>query len=349
MRLIYQHTPALPLTQIHLAVPRSGTCLDPPARQGLSRLMLRLMFLGADGLSNGEFNARLERLGAAAGFSLANGHFGLRLSTLSDRLDPALDLFQSAIHRPNFDAGEFRRLQGELTSGWMADRDESKQLRAQEVYLHGIYNGGPQGYLSDGLAAGLAESTLDDVTRQYRRLFGRGYAAGEEPLLAVLSNLSLAEVEARVGSRLSLPATEKSAENGSQNNTENGGEPSAPYPWDGFEPPKMTERTVTIVADEGTNTDEVLLGAFSVPQTDPDWHLHCLISLIFGGDMNSRLFRVIRGERALYSGASCSYDTRGGRIPPTRRCAPTSPIEGEVRWAGKPWLSLAGPIEGEVR
>lgn len=303
MKLIYQRAPVFPLTHINLIMPRTGACLDPPQRRGLSRLTLRLMLMGAGGLSNEVLSARLERLGATTSFALASDHTVLRLSVLTSQLHAALELFLLCVHQPNFDPAEFAQLQGELTSAWLADREESKQLRAHEVYLHEVYGNGPQGYLADGLAEGLRRIGLDDVKRQYQRLL-----AGGEPILAVLSDLPRAEVEARVSPRITLPPPDDGA-------SQAGSAPGASYPWDGFAPPQAAGRQVTIVADENTKTDEVVLGAFSVAQTDADRHLHRLIALSFGGDMNSRLFRVVRGERGLSYGASCWYEAGTGRVP----------------------------------
>lgn len=299
MRLIYRQDTATPLTQLYLVVPRSGACLDPEGLQGLSRFALRLMLMGAGGMDHATLSGRLERLGAVTGFSLFNDHVTLRLTTLSANLDAALELFLTSLHAPNFDAVEFARLQGELTSGWIADREESKQVRAQDVYLRRSYRDRPQGYRSDGLFAGLRATTLADVKSQYACLLARS-----EALCAVVSDLPQSAVEARIVARLGLPEAA-------------GGEaPAAPFPWDGFRPPRRGRgHRVTIVADTETSTDEVLVGGFSVAQTAPDWHLHRLIAYAFGGDMNSRLFRIVRGERGLSYGASCWYEAARGRGP----------------------------------
>ena len=52
-----------------------------------------------------------------------------------------------------------------------------------------------------------------------------------------------------------------------------------------------------IVPDADTQTDELVAGAFSAGEAAPDWHIHRLISLMFGGDMNSRLFRDVPPQR----------------------------------------------------
>lgn len=303
MRLIHQQDAASPLTAVMLVVPRSGVCLDPAPLQGLSRLTLRLAFMGADGLSHEALSGRLERLGANMGASVFSDHVVLRLATLTENLEPALDLFMASVLRPDFDGATFERLQGELVSAWVSEREESKQVRAQDVYRRRSYRDAPPGFSPDGTLAGLRAATLADVRAQYRRLL-----AGREAVCAVLSDLPREAVEARVLPRVALPEAQ-------------GDDAAAagPFPWDGFTvPDDPPGRHVTLIEDARTSTDEVMLGGFSAARSDPDWHLHRLVAYVFGGDMNSRLFRVVRGERGLSYGASCWYEAATGRVPPDR-------------------------------
>ena len=91
MRLLYRHSPAQPVTHVSLLLPRTGVCLEPGHLRGVSRLMARLLFMGAGGLTNRELNSRLERLGASAGCSLASA--GVRDgSVLSVYVAPHVEL-----------------------------------------------------------------------------------------------------------------------------------------------------------------------------------------------------------------------------------------------------------------
>ncbi|MCH8844636.1 MAG: insulinase family protein [SAR324 cluster bacterium] len=295
MRVLYRHAPAFPLTQVVVIFPRTGVCLDPQERQGLTRMTLRMLFAGAGGLSNAEFHARLERLGASIGHSLATDFFTLRLVTLTANLDAALKLFLLAANQPNLESAEFARLKEELHSSWITEREESKNLRAQEVYINRIYRGLPNGYQLDGTGDGIRRITVDDVRSHYRSLFQRG-----EPIVGMLTDLLRDEAEDRISGALAHLTT---ATDGLS------------HPWDDFRAERPKGRHVTIVPDLETQTDELIGGVFSTGENGPDWHIHRLISLIFGGDMNSRLFRVIRGERGYSYGAACWYETSQGRCP----------------------------------
>lgn len=300
MKLFHRQAPAVPLTSINLLLPHAGACGDPQTRQGLTRLVSRLVFMGAGGLDNTQFNSRMERLGASAGAQLTNDHLAFRLFTLTRNLDEALELFLTAINQPAFHSHDFERMQGEMLSGWVSDREENKRIKAQETYLHNVYNHTPHGYQPDGTEAGLKAITLSDITARYAELFSS--AASAAPMLAVLSDLPRDAVESRVLSRFTLPQ----------------GTNGKSWAWDNFAPPPANGRRVTVIPEKDTHTDEVILGAFSTHQKDPNWHLHRLISLIFGGDMNSRLFRVVRGEKGLSYGASCWYESSQGRVPHDR-------------------------------
>lgn len=295
MKFLHRQAPAFPLTQLVAIFPRTGVCLDPPNKQGLTRLTTRMLFTGAGGMSHNEFNSRTERLGASAAGSLANDHFTLRLATLTANLDAALDLFLTAITQPNLDEEEFRRLREEVHSTWISDREEHKQLRAQEVYMRRIYGGSPTGYQTDGTGAGIRNVTIDDVRTHYGRLYERA-----EPVLAVLTDLPRAEAQRRIADRFDIHAKPPDG---------------APYPWDEFGAARPEGRQIAIVPDPDTQTDELIAGAFSAGENDPEWHVHRLIALIFGGDMNSRLFRVIRGEHGYSYGASCWYESARGYSP----------------------------------
>ena len=294
MKLLYQRSAATPLTSVSIILPRTGVCLDPPNARGATRIMGRLMFMGAGGLDNRELSSRLERLGASMGASLANDFALFRLETLTANLDAALELFLLSVREPNFAEGEFQRLQQELLTSWVADREEHKNMRAQEIYLQQIYGGAPNGYLPDGTENGLRACTLEHVHGQYGRLFG-----GNEIFVAVLSDLAEDEVQRRVANRIELPRQAN----------------GVPYPWDSFTPPNRRGRRVTLLPDSETNTDELVFGMFSAREKEADWHIHRLIAFIFGGDMNSRMFRIIRGEHGYSYGASCWYEAMQGRCP----------------------------------
>ena len=303
MNLIYRQTPQRPLTHVYVIFPRSGACLDPATSRGLGRLTLRTLLMGAGDLSAETMSERLERLGAVTGSGLSNDHISLRLTTLTDKLDEALELFRLSLHSPRFDGGEFARVQTELTSAWRSEREESKQLRAQEVFLARCYEDRSHAYLPDGRLEGLRACTAEMAAAHYRRL-----VAVPAPILAVLSDLPREAVEEKIVPLLfPLPGG-----NGNQPSSLSG---QAAYPWDDFTLPQKHGRTVTLVPEMDTATDEVMLGSFSTHRKVPDWHVHRLISMIFGGDMNSRLFRQIRGERGYSYGASCWYEAAAGRMP----------------------------------
>ncbi|MDH4122129.1 MAG: insulinase family protein [Deltaproteobacteria bacterium] len=295
--MLYRQARAFPVTHVNLVFPHSGACQDPADRQGLSLLTLKMLLKGAGGMPSGEFNRAMERLGASMQVNLSSDTLSLRLVTLTASLDQTLALFLTALTRPNMEEEAFRQLRQEALSNWIAEREENKRTRVRDVYLSAQYGQGPLAYGTDGTRQGLEAIRVEDCRRRHQEML-----AGSRPLLAVLSDLTQEEIEARVAARFSFPTP---------------GAP-APYPWDTFRPPQPNGRQAVVIADPETQTEELMAGFFSVHEADPRWHVHRLVQLIFGGDMNSRLFRVIRGERGYSYGASCWYEAGRGRAPRNR-------------------------------
>ena len=312
--MLYEQAPQVPLTRLSVIFPKTGACLDPAHQQGLGQLTLQLMQRGAGGLSAAELHEELEGLGATLGHSLANDHFAFQLVTLSTQLAPALALLAKVLLQPHLEASEFARVQQEQLSGWFQEREENKAVWAQEVYLQTLYGGpeavsegaspeallasvDPRGFSSDGTAAGLAASSLEAAQAHYQTLLGQA-----PPLVAALSNLPQAQVEQAVQAALGTLWQNRNL-------------PPAINPWERLQPKWPTGQRVVILPDEATQTDEIVMGGFGTIPHGPNWHMHRLATLLLGGDMNSRLFRQIRGERGLSYGASCWFEGSIGHTP----------------------------------
>ncbi|MDH4225929.1 MAG: insulinase family protein [Deltaproteobacteria bacterium] len=298
MRIFHRQAPAFPLTQVAVFFPRSGASLDPQSRQGLGQLALRMLNRGAGGLSNMAFNTRLEKMGANIGFGLSSDQASIRLLTLTENLAPALDLMMLAATRPNLDPKEFSLQQQESCSQWVSDREENKRLRAQEVFTRTLFENHPAGYSPDGTPGGCLASTVEEARGQLSLIFGR-----RDMVVGVLSDLPREQTADLIEDKL------KGLDEG---------DGPATHPWENFVPPPKKGRRVTIIDQGDTETDEIIGGVFSAGEGEPDYHLHRVISLVFGGDMNSRLFRVVRGERGYSYGASCWFDSTHGRTPRNR-------------------------------
>ena len=297
MNLIHEQVPHLPLTNVVLVLPRTGVCLDPPQKQGLTHVLTQLMLRGAGGLSQAELHEQLERLGASISCGIQSDHSTWSLSTLSENAGASLRLFQSTLVEPNLEQGELDSLKRELISTWIHNREENKFSRAQDIYFRQLFCGGEQGFSTDGTLAGLRNISLDDVRSHYENQF-----KGSPPLLGILSNHPLEQVEDSIAGKLALPVSA----------------PLAHHPWDDFVPTHSEGRAVTIISDPDSNTDEILMGGFVANEVEAGWPVQRLGALILGGDMNSRLFRTLRADKGFSYGANCWFESEQGRVP--RNC-----------------------------
>ncbi len=297
MDILHQHIPSR-ISQIYVILPRTGYSLDPASRCGLTRLMLRMLEQGAAGLSSQAFSSQLEQLGADISHSLTCDHISLCLSTLTENLEPAVKLFTQALLQPNFAKESLEQIRLEMMSTWIIERQESKRLRATEMFFQCLHQDRPQGNSSHGDPQGMKNISMQDVHRQYQKLF-----AAKGTFFATISSLPQEKIATLLQP---LQALESS-------------QPLPEHPWDNYQPLTPPGRRVTIVPDNNTNTDEILLGRFGAVQTASNWYIHQLADLVLGGDMASRLFHEIRSQRGYSYGASCRHDHLSGNTPKNTR------------------------------
>lgn len=299
MRLLYRAATQQPLTHLSLIFPRTGACTDPPTRKGSMLLNLCMLERGGGGLDDAQFQARMERLGASFGCSLSTDQASLQLTSLSAGLEEAVRLVRMALLEPTWDATEFERQRHKLISTWHTEREQSQVLCALDILCATLQGRGPRGYGIDGHPTGLRNTTRGSLPARQRQLF-----QASEPLLAVVSNLDERTLERMLAPLLELPFTPA----------------AAVHPWDENPSPTPSGRRITLIDVPQAATCEILCGRLSTAESSADWRIHRLIALLFGGDMNSRLMRVLRGERGLSYGASCWYDS--GERTPRNRTAP---------------------------
>ena len=305
-QFLYEFDAELPLSSVTLILSRTGACIDSPRQRGLTQLTLKLWLCGAGPFEENEFQARLESLGASLGVYVASDYVSLRLLTLTENLEAGLALFGLALHAPRFDEAAFHVLRKRMIGRWFHAREQDKQLRIHEQHLSQLFDAHPRSYMASGTPDGLARCELEDVKAHYQHLLRRG-----RPHLAVLSSLKEAEVVPMLTHQLPGFMKEALAKESSERKER------LEHPWDQPQPrlDAAGGLKVSIIDLPNSQSDELLLGGFSTRVSAPDWHVHELAELIFGGDTNSRLFHRLRGNSGLCYSTSAWHEATQGFGP----------------------------------
>ncbi len=225
----------------------------------------------------------------SAGFDAAVARFFV----LPDELDEGLDLLAEILTEPAFDEEEVSRIRDRHLDALAEQRSEPDFL-ARERLLERLYPGDPYGRLAS-TEAGLAATTAADVAAFWMEHFRRSRPtfvlawAGEPEELA-------ASAARRLGP-LVLPA-------------EPGASAPAPAPPPAAPPLPPPGRSVHLVRRPASSQAAILFGRRAILRSDPRWLAAIVSAHALGGGASSRLFRVLREERALTYGAFASLAAR---------------------------------------
>lgn len=154
---------------IHFA---GGTVLDPPGREGATRLMTGLLDEGAGDLDRIAFAERAEALGARIGFSAGPDGITVGATVLTEARDDSLELLRLALTAPRFDADAVALVRAQLLSRVRAS-DTDPGDRAGRAFAERAFPGHPYARPSDGTPDSVAALTRADAVAAHGRAFAR--------------------------------------------------------------------------------------------------------------------------------------------------------------------------------
>jgi zinc protease len=278
---------ALPLVSIAIAV-RTGAASDPEDKDGLTRVMARMLRRGCTGLGANAIEERIDSLGAELAVDLSSSMLTVHADVISRSLDPFVDLLARIVAEPSFDQAELGRLLRE-TEGEIVDARDNDRALATRHFRRVLFQGHPYGRRAGGRLATIASITRSDVIEQYARCFVRGN-------LAFAFSGDIDEERARkVADRIAA------------------GLPEGPGGADGVASPGAREgRRLVFVDKPDRSQTQILVGTVGSHPSDDDHIPMHVATTIFGGTFTSRLMHEIRSKRGWSYGAYARlpYDKR---------------------------------------
>jgi zinc protease len=284
---ILEFDDALPL--VHLsAVTAQGSLLDPPNREGTTRLLLRLMRRSVMGMTTEELDECFDTLGGTLGPEINRSISGFHGGVISRSKSEFLELAARVLTSPNFSEDEFERLRGEALADFQDSLDNDSVL-ARRAFTRHLFVGHPYSRLSGGTPQSLSRIELDDLVSLYAQLFQQNALT-----FALSGDVTESELNGwaqMVNQRLAHSAGK------------------TPAPLDPEIP--SGRRLVFVDKPERTQT-QIIIGGLGTHPNDDDHTALYLGHVIFGGTFSSRLSREVRGKRGWSYGASSSlpFDRR---------------------------------------
>jgi zinc protease len=324
--LTYVRRDALPEVMLAIGVP-AGSASVGVNRAGLASLVAKVIPEGAGGRDSRQMAEWLDRMGAQLTVAAGYDSLVLRLHTLTESLEPALDALAAVCMAPDFPEAEVERCRGERLDAIRRARDEPSEV-SDDVLAELMFGEHPYGRLPRG-----RETTVEGLDRDDLADF---QAERFDPRSAVLvaSGRLPDGFEGQVASRFG----DWSAA---------GGEDTSPG-----DVAEVDSASIVLVDRPGSRQSEIRIGGIGLRRGDPEEAALRVANAILGGLFNSRLNLNLREEKGWTYGARSSLSLRRARGPIVLRAA----VETSVTAAAiREMLSEASrlgeerPSPGEMR
>jgi zinc protease len=281
MTILIETDRSLPLVQLAVSA-GSGAALDPVGKEGLTRLMSRLMRRTGLGLPAEQLDSRLDSMGGSLGADVGISSSGFAGSVIARSFSDFVEVVAGVVAQPGLDEEELARLQRESLDELLELRDSDRAL-ARMWFRASCFNGHPYGRSTLGSAQSLAAIGPADVRAHYSRTI-------------VPANLVFA---------LAGDADQSAAEALMAAVTK--GLPDGPAPVDPVPAPNaLPGRNLVFVDKPERSQTQIVVGGLGTRPHDDDHTALLVANTVFGGTFTARLTQEIRAKRGWSYGANSS-------------------------------------------
>lgn len=277
-RIYVEDSRALPFVSIAVTL-RSGAAADPPGKEGLTRVMVRMLRRGCRGMTSHEFEETIDSIGAEVSADVSSSIITLHADVISRSLDRLVDLMATMMAEPTFDEVEIGKLLRETEGEIVEARDNDRSLGTRH-FRRVVFENHPYGRRIGGTIPSVLALTQADVRAAHARHFTRGNVA-----IAFAGDVR-EDRAAELAERLvaGLPA--------------GAGAPSEIAP-----PERLGKRRLVFVDKPERTQTQILVGETGSHPRDPDHIPLHVATTIFGGTFTSRMMKAIRSDRGWSYGA----------------------------------------------
>jgi len=281
LEIVLAERHSVPVVNLSLLVD-AGYAADQGGILGTASLAMAMLDEGTAKRTSLQISEELALLGAElrAGSDLDSSF--VSLSTLKDKLDPALDIYADVILNPSFPEADFERLQ-KIQIAQIAQEKDSPTYMALRVLPKLIYGAGhPYSvpFTGSGTEASVAKLTRTDLVKFHKAWFKPANAT-----LVVVGDTTLAEIKPRI-ERLFK------------------GWPGGAVPGKDVKAVPVRARSEVYIIDKpGAPQSVVMCGQAAPSSADPDVIAIDVMNDILGGDFVSRINLNIREDKHWSYGA----------------------------------------------
>ena len=285
----------LPVVSINMQFD-AGYAADNPGRLGVAGMMSAMLDEGTKNYSALEFAERAEELGAVIVAGATLDTHSISVSTLSQNLQPSLNLYKEAILYPSFDENEFERVRSNWLDRIAREKTEpfSLALRKLPPLLFGSDH--PYGIPFTGSGT---EESVKSISAVHLHDFHQAWIRPDNAKMIVVGNLAREEIEPVLNQAF--------------------GDWQAPQQE--LEDKKLktvapADKTVIYLLDKPGSPQSMIIGGHLLPPTASEDSISTDMAVrILGGSFNARLNMNLREDKGWAYGARASATKAAGQRP----------------------------------
>ncbi|MBS0408998.1 MAG: insulinase family protein [Proteobacteria bacterium] len=285
LRVIVAHSSDLPLITANLIV-KSGGNVDPPGLAGAADVTASLVTEGTATRTAPQIAQQVEALGAALNAGSGWESSSVTLSSLSDKIAPAMAIMADVAEHPAFAPDELERVRKQDLDGLAVTYHQPGGL-AGAMTAPVVFAGTAFGHAADGTPGSLAKLSRDDVVALHRT-----YWRPDNAILVLTGDLTPDQ-----GFTLAQQAFGDWAR------------PASAAPAPVIAHPAAPPRAVAVDVS-GAGQAAVVMVKTAITRADPLYYQGLVANAVLGGGYSARLNEEIRIKRGLSYGAGSRLSAR---------------------------------------
>ncbi len=279
--LLLETDASLPLVQLAITN-RAGAAVDPPGKEGLTRLTTRLMRRSALGKTAEQVDELFDRMGGSFGPDVGVTSSGFAGSVISRSIPEYCSLVAGVFGAPSLSEQEFERLKQETQDEIIESRDSDRAL-ARSWFRRALFAGHPYGRSVVGTSVSLKNISIEDVKAHYANT-----TLANNLIFALAGDVDQRRAEDfRAAVLHGLPD-------------------GAAHVDTVAEPSALSGRRLLFVDKPQRTQTQILMGGLGTHPRDEDHTALLVANTVFGGTFTARLMQQVRAERGWSYGAYSS-------------------------------------------
>lgn len=172
MKLLVESSDDLPLVDLAIKI-RGGALGDPAGKEGLTRVMARLLRRGTRTMSSEAVDAEIARLGARLSITISREIVGVHASVLARNVEPLVALVAELLFEPAFRNADLARAKRRIRANLISLRDDDHALASRHLNAF-LFGDHPYGRPTGGTHASVGRIRRGDLQARHQELWTKG-------------------------------------------------------------------------------------------------------------------------------------------------------------------------------